>query len=110
MSSEPIPESAQKFSYNCIQGRCTISTSSGRRYSCDCRQIAGLLALIAAALAFVFASIIASGTFGVGTMNFIAGGLAVSTMILAGLGVYLLSYQPSTYDVIKPGDSHPSDL
>ncbi len=65
---------------------------SGREYSCACegRKVFGLMALVGAAVALIFAVIFAAGVFGGGEMGIIAGGLTVGSMVSFAIAAALL--------------------
>ena len=69
-----------------------VGVSSGREYSCAChaRNACGLMALVVAAVALIFAAILAAGVFGGGETGLIAGGLTVGSMVAFSIAAVLL--------------------
>ena len=65
---------------------------TGREYSCACntRMVSGLIALVMAAVALIFAAILAAGVFGGGETGLIAGGLTVGSMVAFAIAAVLL--------------------
>lgn len=75
----------------------------GRKYFCHCnyRKMAGVISLVVASVMFLFASVLASGMFGGGTLAFIAGGLTIASMISFGVAAYcLVQRSPKIKNVI----------
>ncbi len=64
--------------------------SNGHKFSMDKRQVGGLILLVLAVAAIVFACILASGVFGGGEKGYIAAGLAVASIIFGAGAAYLL--------------------
>lgn len=68
------------------------------------RKVSGTVILVVAAVALIFGFIVAAGVFGQGEMGYVAGGLVVGSMVLTGIGAYLLVFKhkaPDGYDTIK---------
>ena len=65
---------------------------SGHEYNCVCKgnQLVGLIVLVAAAVALIFAIILAAGVFGGGEMGLIAGALTVGSMLMFAIAAVLL--------------------
>jgi hypothetical protein len=82
-----------------------IGKIKGRQYSCefDKKQVGGLTSLVLATVMVIFATILATGVFGGGTMAFIAGGLSIASMAAFGLGAYLLIPPPPVIGKAKLG-------
>lgn len=65
-------------------------------------KITGTVILVAALVTLIFGFIVAAGVFGQGEMGYVAGGLVVGSMVLTGLGAYLLVFRHKSPDGYRP--------
>lgn len=80
-----------------------VTKKGGHSYSYECnnKYVTGLVLLVMAAALLIFSGILASGQFGAGKMDFIAGGLAIGSMALFGAAAYCLIPPPPKIDTDK---------